>query len=101
MRTHPPTLVFHDCRVGKNEKTKVVARLQKKGGGPPVREPAVSEQERIAMMAWWHRKQEEAKALAEDDQDAYLNSAWADGKAMKKDLLGTSNINWKGGLGRR
>jgi hypothetical protein len=30
-------------RVGKNEKTKVIARLQKKGGGAPVREPVVSE----------------------------------------------------------
>ena len=27
-------------RVGKNEKTKVIAKLQSKAGGPPVREPA-------------------------------------------------------------
>jgi cilia- and flagella-associated protein 298 len=39
-------------RVGSNEKTKVVCRLQPKAGGPPVREPAVSEDERKAMMAW-------------------------------------------------
>jgi hypothetical protein len=33
-------------RVGRNEKTKVVARLQPASGGAPVREPAVSEDER-------------------------------------------------------
>jgi hypothetical protein len=33
-------------RVGRNEKTKVVARLQSATGGAPVREPAVSEDER-------------------------------------------------------
>jgi cilia- and flagella-associated protein 298 len=42
-------------RVGSNEKTKVVVRLQPKAGGPPVREPAVSEDERKAMMAWYVR----------------------------------------------
>ncbi len=30
--------------LGRNEKTKVVAKLQKKGSGPPVREPALDEQ---------------------------------------------------------
>ncbi len=44
-------------RVGKNEKTKVTARLQKKGGGAPVREAAISEDERRAMMAHYYKKQ--------------------------------------------
>ena len=82
-------------RVGKNEKTKVVARLQKKGGGPPTREPAISEDERKAMMAWYFKKQEEQKALAEDKEDQYLSTAWADPKALKRDLLGTSNIGFR------
>ena len=68
-------------RVGRNEKTKVVARLQAAGGGAgggaPMREPAVSEDERKAMMAWYFKKQEEEKRLAEDDDDGHSGAKWA------------------------
>lgn len=37
--------------VGKNEKTKIVVKIQKKGGGAPVREPVVDEQTQKEMMA--------------------------------------------------
>ncbi len=82
-------------RVGRNEKTKVVARLQRKGGGAPVREPAVSEDERRAMMSWYFKKQEEAKAMAEDAEDGYLAAPWADPKALKRDLMGTGSIGFR------
>lgn len=78
-------------RVGRNEKTKVVARLQKRGGGPPVREPAVSEEERRVMMAHYFKKQEEAKKLAEDDEDDYMTSSWANPRMLKQQLLGTAS----------
>ena len=48
--------------VGKNEKTKIIAKLQKKGQGPPAREAVISEEEKKAMMAYAYRKQEEHKA---------------------------------------
>ena len=48
--------------VGRNEKTKIVAKLQKKGQGAPGREPVFSEQEQRNMMAWAHKRQEEMKA---------------------------------------
>jgi hypothetical protein len=65
-------------RVGKNEKTKVVARLQASAAaGAPMREPAVSEEERKAMMAWYFKKQEEEKKLADDDEDAFVGAKWA------------------------
>ena len=76
--------------VGKNEKTKVVAKLQKPGHGAPAREPCVSEGERKAMMAHYFKRQEELKALAEADDDDYLHSAWADTKALKNSLQGIS-----------
>ena len=85
-------------RVGKNEKTKVVARLQRKGGGAPVREPVVSEEERKAMMAAYFKKQEEEKALAEDGEDAYLGSSWADPKALKRSLQGAGGISFRPGM---
>lgn len=52
-------------RVGHNEKTRVTCKLQKPGSGPPGREPAVSEDERKAMMAYYFKRQEELKKLAE------------------------------------
>ena len=47
--------------IGRNEKTKIVAKLQKKGQGAPAREPVFSAAEQKAMMALAHRKQEELK----------------------------------------
>lgn len=81
-------------RVGRNEKTKIVARLQKKGGGAPAREPAVSEAERKAMMAHYFKKQEEMKKLAENDEDDFMHSSWADPKALKRDLMGSSGVRF-------
>merc|ERR1719310_1920710 len=45
--------------VGKNDKTKVVAKLQKKGAGAPAREPVISEAEQKSMMAFYHKKEQE------------------------------------------
>merc|ERR1719324_360685 len=54
--------------VGKNEKTKVVPKLQKKGAGAPQREPIVSEDEQKAMIAFYHKKQAEMDKLALEDE---------------------------------
>ena len=89
-------------RVGRNEKTKIVVKLQKKGGGPPAREPAVSEEERKAMMAHYFKKQEELKKAAEDDEDSFLQAQWANPQALKSSLLGTgSGVSFKPGGPRR
>lgn len=47
--------------IGRNEKTKIIAKLQKKGQGAPGREPVFSAQEQRTMMALAHKKQEELK----------------------------------------
>ncbi len=79
-------------RLGNNEKTKIIAKLQKKGSGPPGREPLVNEEERKAMMAHYFKRQEELKKLAQAENDAdgdeYLNSSWADSRQMKRNLQG-------------
>lgn len=80
--------------VGKNEKTKIVAKLQTKAGGAPVREPAVSEDVQKEMMAYAYRKQEEMKKLEEADDDSYMNAGWADSSALKSRLNGTGNISF-------
>ena len=83
-------------RFGKNEKTKVIAKLQRPNGGPPGREAAVSEDERKAMMAYYFKKQEEMKQLAENSEDDYLNSSWADSKQLPRQLRGGSSIKAPG-----
>jgi hypothetical protein len=52
------TLSFY---LGRNEKTKVIVKLQKQGQGPPGREPVISEEERKQMMLHAYRRQEELK----------------------------------------
>ncbi|XP_047108104.1 cilia- and flagella-associated protein 298-A [Schistocerca piceifrons] len=49
--------------VGKNEKCKVIVKLQKKTEGAPAREPVFSEEERKQMMLHAYRRQEELKKL--------------------------------------
>ncbi|XXQ34497.1 Ubiquitin-like domain-containing protein [Plasmodiophora brassicae] len=83
--------------IGSNEKTKVVVRLQRLSSGAPVREPAVDKETQKAMMAYYHKKQEEQKRLEEDNQDSYLNSDWANPKQYKQHFQGLSpgNIKWR------
>ena len=47
--------------VGKNEKTKIVIKLSKKGGQAPGREQQMTEEQKKHMMAWQYRKQEDMK----------------------------------------
>lgn len=49
--------------IGKNEKTKIIAKLQKKGQGPPAREPVFTEEEKKTMMAYAYKKQEQHKVI--------------------------------------
>ncbi|XP_064628521.1 cilia- and flagella-associated protein 298-A-like [Lineus longissimus] len=78
--------------IGKNEKTKIIAKLQKKGAGAPSREPVVSEEEQKQMMAYAYKKQEEYKKLQEADDTSYLDSAWADSNSLKKSFQGIRDI---------
>mmetsp|Transcript_21070 Transcript_21070/g.25625 ORF Transcript_21070/g.25625 Transcript_21070/m.25625 type:complete len:284 (+) Transcript_21070:167-1018(+) len=82
-------------RVGRNEKTKVIAKLLNPGSGAPAREPAVSEEERKAMMAHYFKKQEQMKRLAEDNEDQFMNSSWANSSALKQSLNGTGSIRFR------
>eukprot|EP00056_Hartaetosiga_gracilis_P009755 m.141021 g.141021 ORF g.141021 m.141021 type:complete len:104 (+) comp13191_c0_seq1:763-1074(+) len=66
----------------------------KKGLGAPAREPLYDEETQKKMMAYAYKKQEEWKKLSENEDD-YMNSAWADGRALKKQMHGTNNIKFK------
>mmetsp|Transcript_55061 Transcript_55061/g.144816 ORF Transcript_55061/g.144816 Transcript_55061/m.144816 type:complete len:291 (-) Transcript_55061:54-926(-) len=74
--------------VGKNEKTKIVAKLAPKSSGAPVREPRIDENTHKAMLAHYYKKQEEQKKLMSDEDDSYLDAEWANPKALKSQLVG-------------
>lgn len=74
--------------VGRNEKTKIVAKLAPKSSGAPVREPRIDENTHKAMLAHYYKKQEESKKLQDDDDDSYLDAEWANPKALKSALIG-------------
>uniref|UniRef100_A0A8C4WYP0 Cilia and flagella associated protein 298 n=1 Tax=Eptatretus burgeri TaxID=7764 RepID=A0A8C4WYP0_EPTBU len=78
--------------VGPNEKTKAIVKLQKRGQGPPAREPVVSEEEKKRMMLHAHRRQQELQRLEEDDSDSYLCTAWADKYTLKRQFQGVNDI---------
>ncbi|KAL2916155.1 hypothetical protein HK105_204246 [Polyrhizophydium stewartii] len=83
--------------VGKNDKTKLIIKIQR---GPPLREPPLSEQQQKELMAYYYKKQEEQKVgnmvrLAENDEDDYLNSRWADNTALKSAFRGVGDVKWR------
>ena len=49
------------------------------------------------MLSFYHRKQEEAKTLEQENEDDYMNSAWANPKALKAQLHGQGDVKWRGG----
>jgi cilia- and flagella-associated protein 298 len=55
----------------------------------------IDEQTHKQMLSYYYKKQEEQKKLEEDNEDAYMNSSWADTKQLKSSLHGQSNVKWK------
>ena len=48
---------------GKNEKSKMIVKATKKGGGAPVKEPMIDNDTHKKMLSYYHAKNEEAKKL--------------------------------------
>lgn len=80
--------------IGKNEKTKIIIKIQKRGQGAPGREPVVTEEQQKQMMMHYYRRQEELKKLDEADDDTHLESDWSDRQALKRQFQGLTNIKW-------
>jgi len=56
----------------------------------------VTEDERKAMMAFYFKRQEELKRLADSCEDDYLTSSWEDSKNLQKNLRGMATIRAPG-----
>jgi len=91
----PDKLLSDYC--GKNDKSKVIVKLQKKGAGAPAKEPVVSEDEQKAMIAFYHKKQQETEKMEMEDEDAYMHSTWANPKALKQAFSGVGDVAWRPG----
>jgi len=78
--------------VGRNEKTKITAKLQRKGVGAPSREPVFNEEEKKKLMANAYKRQEEIKKLHEESSESYMDSDWADTSALKRSLMGIGDV---------
>ncbi|XP_012373318.1 UPF0769 protein C21orf59 homolog [Octodon degus] len=63
--------------VGKNEKTKIIVKIQQRGQGAPAREPIISSEEQKQLMLYYHRRQEEPRVATLVDA-----STGASGAAM-------------------
>lgn len=87
---------LHDY-LGKNEKCKAILKLAKKGDGAPGREPIFDEKTQKAIMLQQYRRQEELKKLAEDEDDSYLDSKWANSTNLKQKLHGVEDISFRFG----
>ena len=83
--------------VGKNEKVTIKVKLESAGAGAPSREPTVDAETQKRLMALWHKKDQEAKALSEESDDAYLNSEWANPRGFKQAMHGLGGISYMPG----
>lgn len=72
-----------------------------KGAGAPAREPAVDAETQKAMLAFYHKRQEQQKRLdaaAEDDDcdvgapSASSTARWADPRALKQHFAGVTSV---------
>jgi len=80
--------------LGKNEKTTVIVKLTAGSSAPP-REPIIDKETHKQMLAYYYKKQEDAKKAEQDIDDGYFESPWANPKGLKNELNGVGNIKWK------
>jgi hypothetical protein len=82
--------------VGANDKTLLKVKLTgERAAQPPQREPAVDAETQQKMIQMWHKKQAEDKALAQADEDSYLNSEWANPRGFKQSAQGLGDIRFR------
>lgn len=81
--------------VGRNEKTRVVLKLQRRGQGAPAREPLLSEQQQKQLMLAEYRRREELRRLDADRDQTHLDSGWSDPGSLKRAFHGLSNVSWR------
>lgn len=80
---------------GRNDKTKLVVKIQADGHSAPPREPGLDARTQSEMMAYWYKKQEEQKKLVEDEDISFANAEWANPRGLKSQLLGMGGVQFR------
>jgi hypothetical protein len=78
--------------IGRNDKSKVLIRLQTRKEGQPAKEGGVSAEEQAAMLALLRRKQQEAADVAGADDVETDDAPWANPRALKTHFSGVGNV---------
>jgi len=82
--------------VGKNEKSKVIVKLQKSSAGPPLREGKMSAEEEKQVMLHMFRRNQELQRLEEDDDLSGSSRQSGDSQSLRRAFQGLgTNIRWK------
>tara|TARA_B100000609_G_C17161529_1_gene406448 strand:- start:270 stop:1043 length:774 start_codon:yes stop_codon:yes gene_type:complete len=81
--------------VGRHERTKIVGKIQKKGGQAPAREAPVDAETQKQMMAFYHKRQEEMRKLEADQDDHYTSASWANSNDLKRHFSGVGDIKFR------
>lgn len=89
-------LLSDNSSIGKNEKTTIIAKLQKKGSGAPEREPVVDPELQKKLLSEYYKQQQESNKALEDEDVSYFNREWANPAGLKKSFQGLGNISWRG-----
>lgn len=84
--------------LGSNDKVTIKAKLEPTGATAPSRPPAVDAETQQKLMAHWHKKDREAKALSEETEDSYLNSEWANPRGFKQAMHGMGSVAFRPSL---
>ncbi|XP_040583115.1 LOW QUALITY PROTEIN: cilia- and flagella-associated protein 298-A-like [Lepeophtheirus salmonis] len=82
--------------LGKNEKSKCIIKVSKRGQGPPPKEKPFSDEEEKKLLLEQYKRSEVLKKLAKQEDES--SSAWADNDELKKKFTGLEHISWKTGF---
>lgn len=80
--------------IGKNEKTKLSVTLQQNAQQPPIRETGISEEMQKQMTAYYYRKQETEKKMAENMITDNVRE-FEDTSSLKCAFNGIGDVSWK------
>eukprot|EP00769_Ergobibamus_cyprinoides_P001057 gnl/Ergobibamus_cyprinoides/2056.p1 GENE.gnl/Ergobibamus_cyprinoides/2056~~gnl/Ergobibamus_cyprinoides/2056.p1 ORF type:complete len:297 (+),score=58.83 gnl/Ergobibamus_cyprinoides/2056:124-891(+) len=78
---------------GTNDKSKVVVRPARAGMGAPAKDASKKSEGELAMMSYYHQRQEALRKLDQQDPDdaAHIAAGWADPSALRKQFHGMSS----------
>nr|ACO15267.1 C21orf59 [Caligus clemensi] len=82
--------------LGKNEKSKCIIKVGKRGQGPPPKERPFTEEEERQLLLEQHRRVETLRKLAKEQDESF--ATWIDSDALKNKFNGMENISWKTGF---